>query len=114
MTEPFAPKFDLQGLIAAVVVDADDNRVLMLAFMDAEALTATRVTGLAHFHSRSRKQLWKKGETSGNTLEVEDILVDCDQDSIVLRCRPKGPACHTGEASCFFRRLEGDTLRRLD
>ena len=110
MSDAFDPKFDSRGLLTAVVVNAADNRVLMVAFMDAEALAATRATGFAHFHSRSRGRLWKKGETSGHTLAVEEILVDCDQDALVLRCRPAGPACHTGAASCFFRRLEGEGL----
>lgn len=110
MSEPFTPKFDAQGLLTAVTVDAADGRVLMVAFMDAEALAATRATGLAHFHSRSRARLWKKGETSGHVLAVEEILVDCDQDALVLRCRRAGPACHTGAESCFFRRLDGETL----
>ena len=113
MTEAFSPKFDAQGLLSAVVVDADSRRVLMVAFMDAEALAATRRTGLAHFHSRSRGRLWQKGETSGHVLAVEDILVDCDQDALVLCCRPAGPACHTGAASCFYRRLDGDGLKSL-
>lgn len=110
MSDAFAPKFDSQGLLTAVAVDARDNTVLMVAFMDAEALAATRATGFAHFHSRSRGQLWKKGETSGHTLTIEDILVDCDQDALVLRCIPAGPACHTGKASCFFRTLDGEKL----
>ena len=110
MSEPFTPRFDATGLLTAVVVDASDNRVLMVAFMDAEALAATRATGFAHFHSRSRGRLWKKGETSGHVLAVEEILVDCDQDALVLRCVRVGPACHTGAESCFYRRLEGNTL----
>lgn len=110
MSEVFTPKFDAAGLLSAIVIDARDGRVLMMAFMDAEALAATRRTGLAHFHSRSRGRLWQKGESSGNVLAVEDILVDCDQDALVLRCRPAGPTCHTGADSCFYRRLEGDTL----
>ena len=114
MNEPFTPKFDAQGLLTAVAVDAADHRVLMVAFMDAEALAATRRTGFAHFHSRSRKRLWKKGETSGNVLAVADILVDCDQDALVLRCHAKGPACHTGADSCFYRRLNGEGLEPLD
>ncbi len=113
MTGSFNPKFDAQGLLTGVVVDASDNRVLMVAFMDAEALDATRATGFAHFHSRSRGRLWKKGETSGHVLEVTEILVDCDQDALVLRCKPHGPACHTGAKSCFFRRLDGDDLASL-
>jgi phosphoribosyl-AMP cyclohydrolase len=86
----------------------------MVAFMDREALEATRATGFAHFHSRSRERLWKKGESSGHVLAVEAILVDCDQDALVLKVRPAGPACHTGEHSCFYRALEGDSLTRLD
>ena len=82
----------------------------MLAHMDVEALTKTRETGLAHFHSRSRGRLWMKGESSGNTLRVVEIRVDCDQDAIVLRVEPTGPACHTGERSCFYRVLQGDRL----
>lgn len=114
MPEPFTPQFDAQGLLTAVVVDAGDGGVLMVAFMDAEALAATRATGFAHFHSRSRGRLWKKGETSGHVLAVEEILVDCDQDALVLRCRPAGPACHTGAGSCFFRRLEGEGLEAVE
>ncbi|MBA4163155.1 MAG: phosphoribosyl-AMP cyclohydrolase [Erythrobacter sp.] len=109
----FVPRFDAQGLVAAIVVDASTHGVLMFAFMNDEALRLTRETGIAHFWSRSRKSLWKKGETSGNTLKVEEILVDCDQDALVLRVRPQGPACHTGEKSCFYRRLEKDALVRV-
>jgi phosphoribosyl-ATP pyrophosphohydrolase/phosphoribosyl-AMP cyclohydrolase len=88
-------------LTAAIVQDADDGRVLMLAWMDDEALRRTRETGEAWFWSRSRKELWHKGETSGNTLAVEEIREDCDGDAILLRVRPDGPACHTGSRSCF-------------
>ena len=88
-------------LTAAIVQDAETNRVLMLAWMDAEALRATRETGEAHFFSRSRGRLWRKGETSGNTLSVEELREDCDGDAILLRVRPAGPACHTGSTSCF-------------
>jgi len=73
--------------------------------MNQLALDMTIQTGEAHFHSRSRGKLWKKGETSGNVLQVEEILVDCDQDALVLRCRPAGPVCHTGQRTCFYRRL---------
>ncbi len=109
----FLPKFDSNGLLSAVAVDADSREVLMVAFMDHEALVKTRQTGLAHFHSRSRGRLWQKGETSGNVLKVEQILVDCDQDALVLIVRPVGPACHTGARSCFFRRLSDDVLERV-
>lgn len=77
----------------------------MVAHMDAEALAKTRETGVAHFHSRSRQRLWMKGETSGNVLRVERILVDCDQDALVIEAQPAGPTCHTGAESCFFREL---------
>jgi len=109
---PFAPRFDAAGLLSAVAVDATTGRVLMLAHMDAEALARTRETGFAHFRSRSRGSLWMKGETSGNTLRVVEIRVDCDQDALVLRVEPAGPACHTGAASCFYRVLAGDRLER--
>jgi phosphoribosyl-AMP cyclohydrolase / phosphoribosyl-ATP pyrophosphohydrolase len=88
-------------LTAAIVQDAETNRVLMLAWMDEEALRLTRETGEAHFFSRSRGRLWRKGETSGNTLAVEELRDDCDGDAILLRVRPAGPTCHTGSASCF-------------
>ncbi len=88
-------------LRAAIVQDADSGRVLMLAWMDDEALRLTRERGEAHFFSRSRNSLWHKGETSGNTLAVEELREDCDGDAILLRVRPAGPACHTGSMSCF-------------
>lgn len=113
MSEMFEPKFDAAGLLTAIVTDVADGAILMVAHMDAEALAATRATGLAHFHSRSRGVLWRKGASSGNLLHVEDILVDCDGDALILRCRPAGPACHTGARSCFYRRLEGDRLNPL-
>ncbi len=109
----FMPKFDAQGLITAVVVHESTARVLMVAFMDREALDETRRTGLAHFHSRSRGRLWLKGESSGHVLKVVDILVDCDQDALVVRAAPAGPTCHTGAPSCFYRVLDGDTLERV-
>lgn len=86
----------------------------MFAFMDREALDKTRETGLAHFHSRSRGRLWMKGETSGHVLRVQELLVDCDQDALLVKALPEGPACHTGARSCFYRVLEGDRLRRID
>ncbi|WP_404481013.1 phosphoribosyl-AMP cyclohydrolase [Novosphingobium sp. BL-52-GroH] len=109
----FLPRFDAQGLLIAIAVDAATREILMVAYMDAEALAKTRETGLAHFHSRSRGRLWLKGETSGHFLRVAEIRVDCDQDALELRVRPEGPACHTGAPSCFYRRLEGDGLERL-
>lgn len=101
-------------MLSAVVQHAATGEVLMVAFMDDEALAETRATGLAHFHSRSRGRLWMKGETSGHVLRVQHILVDCDQDALVLKALPEGPACHTGARSCFYRALEGDELRPID
>ncbi len=109
----FAPKFDSNGLLSAVAVDSSSRDILMLAFMNREALAKTLETGLAHFYSRSRGRLWMKGETSGNVLKVIEILVDCDQDALVLIVHPAGPACHTGKASCFYRRLNDGALERL-
>ena len=106
----FLPKFDANGLLTAVVVDAASLAVLMVAHMNAEALAATRATGTAHFWSRSRGKLWQKGETSGNILTVREIRVDCDQDALVILADPAGPACHTGAPSCFYRRLDGEEL----
>lgn len=97
-------KFDSQGLIPAVIQDVD-GRVLMVAYMNAESLRLTLETGYTHFWSRSRKKLWKKGETSGNTQRVRRIYYDCDGDCLLLRVEQKGPACHTGELSCFFREI---------
>jgi phosphoribosyl-AMP cyclohydrolase len=101
-------------LLSAVVQHCETGEVLMVAFMDREAIDKTRETGLAHFHSRSRERLWMKGETSGNVLRVRQILVDCDQDALVLKALPEGPACHTGARSCFYRALQGDELRPVD
>src|SRR6476659_11186868 len=105
-------------LTAAIVQDAETNRVLMLAWMDDEALRLTTETGEAHFFSRSRGRLWLKGETSGNTLAVVELRDDCDGDAILLRVRPAGPACHTGSLSCFapwlWRRVASRALERPD
>ncbi len=110
----FRPKFDGNGLLTGVVVDSRTNAILMVAFLNEEALDATRRTGLAHFYSRSRQQLWRKGETSGNTLHVVRIRVDCDQDALIFECEPAGPTCHTGADTCFYRILENGNLRRDD
>lgn len=108
MTDAPAIQFGPDGLVAAVAQDARTGRVLMLAHMDREAYEATLATGEAHFHSRSRGKLWRKGETSGNVLRVVEVWVDCDADAVLLLVEPAGPACHTGEVSCFFdRRLGG-------
>ena len=100
-------------LKAAIVQDADDGRVLMLAWMDDEALRLTRETGEAWFWSRSREQLWRKGETSGNVLAVEEIRDDCDGDALLVRVRPAGPACHTGSTSCFAPALWRTVVERV-
>ncbi|MET4898551.1 phosphoribosyl-AMP cyclohydrolase [Sphingomonadaceae bacterium jetA1] len=104
------PKFDAQGLLTAIATDRSTGEILMVAHMNAEALAATRETGEAHFWSRSRGRLWKKGETSDNVLRVVEMRIDCDQDAIWMICDPAGPACHTGRRSCFYRRIEGDGL----
>ena len=98
-----AVRYGPDGLVAAVVQDADDGRVLMVAWQDAEAIAATLETGQAHFHSRSRGTLWRKGETSGNTLAVVSMELDCDADAVLITARPAGPACHTDTRSCFDR-----------
>ena len=105
-------KFDASGLIPAIVCDHGNNEVLMFAWMNAEALEKTQATGLAHFFSRSRRSLWFKGESSGETFAVNEIRVDCDQDVLQLRvtAQGKGNACHTGRRSCFYRKLENGKL----
>jgi len=108
------PRYDADGLITAVATDAATGEMLMLAHMNAQALAETIRTKRAHFWSRSRQKLWKKGEESGNELVVEDIRIDCDQDAIWLIVSPMGPACHTGERSCFYRRVTGDALERIE
>ncbi|MEM8551419.1 MAG: phosphoribosyl-AMP cyclohydrolase [Pseudomonadota bacterium] len=106
----FRPKFDANGLITAVAVDAGDGTLLMLAHMNAQALAETLRTGEVHYYSRSRKALWRKGETSGQIQKVQDMRVDCDQDAIILSVLVGGDrgACHTGARSCFYRRLTRD------
>lgn len=104
----FAPRFNRDGLIAAIVTDAGNGNVLMFAYMNEEALRLTMDTGEAHFWSRSRNRLWRKGETSGNVLTVREMRIDCDQDCILLLAdvAGDGAACHTGSRSCFYRRIE--------
>lgn len=101
------PKFDANGLIAAIATDADTGEVLMFAWMNADALRLTIASGTAHFFSRSRSRIWKKGEESGNVLDVVELRVDCDQDAVWMRVRVAGGgvACHTGARSCFYRRV---------
>lgn len=99
------PRFDANGLVTAVATDADTGDVLMVAHMNAEALALSIETGIAHYWSRSRKELWKKGETSGNFQEIAELRVDCDQDAVWIKVRPQGDrtACHTGRRTCFYR-----------
>ena len=114
-TLDFQPRFDGHGLIPAIVTDARDGTVLMFAFMNAEALRLSQETGLAHFWSRSRQALWKKGETSGETLRVVEMLTDCDQDvlQVKVEMQGRGRACHTGRRSCFYRRVDGGKLSMI-
>jgi phosphoribosyl-AMP cyclohydrolase len=107
-----APRFDEQGLIAAIASDARTGEVLMLAWMDAEALDLTLRTGQAHYFSRSRGKLWRKGETSGQVQAVEELRIDCDQDAVWLKVIPGGDggACHVGFRSCFYRVVEDRAL----
>ena len=101
-----SPSFNSAGLVTAVAQDVATGEIVMLAHMNAEAIEKTIETGKPHFWSRSRQKLWMKGETSGNTLDIVDILVDCDQDAIVLKINLNGPgACHTGAYSCFYRKV---------
>ena len=106
----FMPKFDSNGLLTAVAVDHISGALLMLAHVNREALDKTLATGFAHFYSRSRKALWMKGESSGHTLRVIEIRVDCDQDALELRVEAAGPACHTMAPSCFYRRVTPDGI----
>ena len=107
-----APRFDANGLIAAVATDAASGEILMLAWMNAEALRLTIETGHAHYYSRSRRTLWKKGETSGQLQNVKEMRVDCDQDAVWLKVRAGGDggACHVGFRSCFYRVVENGAL----
>lgn len=106
----FTPRFDEKGLITAVVTDVRDGELLMVAHMNAEALALTIETGVAHYYSRSRKSLWKKGESSGNLQTVKEIRTDCDQDAIWLKVSVAGhdATCHTGRRSCFYRKVGAD------
>ena len=110
-TFEFRPRFDSNGLVAAIAQDADTGEVLMVAWMNAEALQATLDTGLATYWARSRGKLWCKGETSGHTQKVLELRTDCDQDAVLMKVRQTGAACHTERKSCFYRRVsDGQTL----
>ena len=103
-------KFDEKGLIPAIIQDADTGEVLMLGYMDKEALKRTASGDEVWFYSRSRKELWHKGETSGNRIKVTSIWKDCDSDTILIKGKPLGPVCHTGNKTCFFQELTGKDI----
>jgi len=103
-------KFDANGLIPAIVQDAESNQVLMLAYMNEASLRLTLETNETHFWSRSRDVLWHKGDTSGNVQRVVEIRVDCDTDALLILVEPAGPACHTGNQTCFYRDMKEETL----
>lgn len=107
------PKFDASGLLTAVVVDVADGTVLMVGHMNREALEITRQSGKVTFYSRSRQRLWTKGESSGHFLNLVELRIDCDQDALLVIARPDGPTCHTGERSCFYRKVTPEGLERL-
>ncbi len=108
-------QYNDRGLIPAVVQDIDSGAVLMMGWMNAEAVAATLSTGRATFYSRSRSAIWVKGETSGHVQEVVEARVDCDQDTLLLRCKSHGPCCHVGYQSCFYRASDGgDKLRFVE
>lgn len=109
-TLALTPRFDAAGLIPAIAQDAETGAVLMLGWMNDEALRLTLETKRATYWSRSRQALWVKGETSGHRQELVEARIDCDQDAVLLRVKQTGPACHTGEHSCFYRRIESDRL----
>lgn len=114
-TENLDIKFDSNGLIAAIAQENDTKEILMLAWMNEEAFNKTIETGEAHYWSRSRQQLWHKGKTSGATQIVQEILIDCDQDAVILKVRQNGTgACHTGRRSCFYRKLANNKLSFID
>lgn len=106
--QPSTLKFDSSGLIPAIIQDAETKAVLMMAWMNAESLRRTVKTGETWFWSRSRSELWHKGETSSNVQKVVELRYDCDGDTLLVLVKPAGPACHTGEYSCFYRKLDGD------
>ena len=111
-TTELRPKFDANGLIAAIAQDADTGEVLMLAWMNAEALEQTLATNRAVYFSRSRNALWRKGDTSGHEQHIVEVRIDCDQDAVLLKVKQTGAACHTGRRSCFYRVADHKTLKK--
>jgi phosphoribosyl-AMP cyclohydrolase len=112
-SDEFTPRFDQNGLIMAIAQDAKSGQILMVAYMNEEALRQTIETGIATYYSRSRKKLWTKGEQSGHKQKVEQILVDCDQDCVVLKVSVDAGQCHVGYDSCFYRQVERDNPQKL-
>jgi phosphoribosyl-AMP cyclohydrolase len=110
-TRELRPKFDEHGLVAAIAQDADTGEVLMLAWMNAEALEQTLTSGRAVYWSRSRNKLWRKGDESGHEQHVVEVRVDCDQDAVLLKVKQTGAACHTGRRSCFYRVADKTSLK---
>ena len=110
----FTPKFDENGLITAIAQDTDTGQVLMVAYMNAEALDITIKTGIATYYSRSRKKLWKKGEESGHIQKIKQILTDCDQDCLILKVNVNAGQCHVGYQSCFYRALKPGSDNQLE
>lgn len=110
----FNPRFNAHGLITAIAQDANSNQVLMVAYMNKEALDITLETGIATYYSRSRKKLWKKGEESGHIQKVQQILVDCDQDCLILKVTVNAGQCHVGYQSCFYRAVKKDKPQNLE
>jgi phosphoribosyl-AMP cyclohydrolase len=104
-------KFNEKGLVPAVVQDVDTGEVLMLGYMNQEALSRTLTTGDVWFYSRSRQELWHKGETSGNFIHTVEVWKDCDNDTILVKAKPVGPVCHTGNRTCFFQKLSKDDIK---
>ena len=114
MPDEQAIRFDERGLVPCIAQDSRTGEVLTLAYMNAEALRLTRATGELHFWSRSREELWRKGETSGNVMRVRELRYDCDADAVLALVEPAGPACHTGERTCFYRVLGGGAATEPD
>jgi len=106
MEQSFFLKLDANGLVPAVVQDCETQAVLMVAWMNQEAYELTRRTGQVHFWSRSRQEIWRKGATSGNTLTLTAMWIDCDSDTLLVQVKPAGPACHTGNISCFYKQIK--------
>ena len=113
-TSDFTPKFDNNGLITAIAQDAETGQILMVAYMNRQAIDLTIKTGCATYYSRSRGKLWKKGEQSGHTQKVRQLLTDCDQDCLILKVTVEAGQCHTGYQSCFYRALKKDNPNKLE